>query len=291
MVPCFPLTGRITPSWFNAVIGKKMFDQPNDFKEESDALYALLKNLSDAELAKPTQFKNWTFENVIGHLHMWNWAAAQSLTGGADFDAFIASVLKEAGQTNLRTFEAKWFGDLRGCALLETWHDFYPKVATAFAATDPKKRVKWAGPSMSARSSITARLMETWAHGQEVYDTLGVIRHDKDRIRNIAVLGVNTFSWTFKNRGLSLPDQAPHVRLTAPSGEIWEWNDATGSDRIEGSATEFCQVVTQTRNIADTELKVSGDVATKWMAIAQCFAGAPENPPVPGTRHTATSKI
>ena len=31
----------------------------------------------------------------------------------------------------------------------------------------------WYGPSMSARSFVTARLMETWAHGMDVADALG----------------------------------------------------------------------------------------------------------------------
>ena len=53
---------------------------------------------------------------------------------------------------------------------------------------------------------------------------------------------------------------------------------------IEGDAVEFCQVVTQTRNIADTGLKATGEAAAKWMAIAQCFAGPPEEPPAPGAR-------
>jgi uncharacterized protein (TIGR03084 family) len=137
---------------------------------------------------------------------------------------------------------------------------------------------------MSVRSSITARLMETWAHGQEVYDQLGVVRVDGDRIKNIAVLGVNTFSWTFANRKLEAPCPTPHVRLAAPSGAIWEWNEDILSDRVEGGATEFCQVVAQTRNLADTSLRVTGEVATRWMTIAQCFAGPVSDPPAPGTR-------
>jgi uncharacterized protein (TIGR03084 family) len=139
---------------------------------------------------------------------------------------------------------------------------------------------------MSVRSSITARLMETWAHGQEVYDLLGVERVNTDRIRNIAVLGMNTFGWTFANRGLDVPQPVPHVRLTAPSGEIWEWNEQVAGDRVEGRAEEFCQVVTQVRNVADTSLAVVGDVAARWMSIAQCFAGPASDPPPPGTRFT-----
>ena len=149
-------------------------------------------------------------------------------------------------------------------------------------------RVKWAGPDMSVRSSLTARLMETWAHGQEIYDLLGVERQDKDRIQGVAVLGVNTFGWTFVNRGLDVPEDVPYVRLTAPSGAVWEWNEPNENNRVQGSATEFCQVVAQTRNIADTQLDVVGETATRWMAMAQCFAGAPEDPPAPGTRFRTT---
>lgn len=264
-----------------------MFQQPVDFREESEALYVLLEDKSDDDLAMPTQFKGWTIDNVIGHLHFWNHAADLSLRDGDAFKAFYAKVMEEAIKTDLRTFEQGWLDGLGGRELLETWRSFVLEMSDRFAAEDPKRRVKWAGPDMSVRSSITARIMETWAHGQEVFDTLGVRREDADRIRNVAVLGVNTFGWTFMNRGLEVAGEAPYVCLTAPSGEIWEWNDRDSDNRIEGSATEFCQVVTQTRNIADTALQVSGRVAREWMSIAQCFAGPPQDPPTPGIRHIA----
>ena len=123
------------------------------------------------------------------------------------------------------------------------------------------------------------------AHGQEVFDCLGLVRTDTDRIKNIAHLGVSTFGWTFINRGETVPEPAPYVRLTAPSGATWEWNTPQDDNQVCGNAVEFCQVVTQTRNVADTELQSSGDVATRWMALAQCFAGAPNDPPAAGSRH------
>ncbi len=262
-----------------------MLTQAIDFKEESDALADLLRPLTDERFAAPTQFKGWTINDVVGHLHMWNWAADTALRDEAAFQNFYAAVADELGKGGtLRSFETRWLDGLSGRALFETWTAFYPAMAERFVEADPKKRVKWAGPDMSVRSSITARLMETWAHGQEVYDTLGVERVDADRIRNIAHLGLNTFGWTFMVRGLEIPADVPYVRLTAPSGEIWEWNDPNPDNFVEGSATQFCQVVTQTRNIQDTSLKVVGDTATRWMAMAQCFAGAAEEPPAPGTR-------
>ncbi len=264
-----------------------MFRQPIDFKDESDALYTLLKSTCDEGMARPTGFKGWTINDIIGHLHMWNWAADLSLHDREAFTEFYVEAGPAVQAKGLRGFEEKWLDGLNGRDLLEAWRQFYLETAERFAVADPKFRVKWGGPEMSVRSSITARLMETWAHGQAIYDAMGVVRKDHDRIQNIAVLGVNTFGWTFINRKLEIPKLAPHVRLTPPSGAIWEWNASDGADRVEGEATEFCQVVTQTRNIADTKLQVSGDVARQWMAIAQCFAGPPENPPAPGLRRLA----
>ena len=262
-----------------------MFEQPNDFREECDAMYRLLKPLADADFERATRFKSWTINDVLTHLHMWNWAVDQSLTNEAAFVAFLGGLRDKLGvQGGLRAFENEWIRGLKGQALLETWRTQYQLVADHFSAADPKARLKWAGPDMSARSSITARLMETWAHGQAVYDVLGVERVDGDRIRNIAVLGINTFGWTHTVHGEPVPPAMPHVRLTGPSGEVWTWNEPSATELIEGSATEFCQVVAQTRNVADTTLKVVDPVATHWMSIAQCFAGPPETPPAPGVR-------
>ena len=137
---------------------------------------------------------------------------------------------------------------------------------------------------MSVRSSITARLMETWAHGQEIYDLAGASRGYTDRIKNIATIGVKTYGWTFVNRKLEIPGPPPYVRIAAPSGAVWEWNEPSDAERIEGSAVDFCRVVTQVRSIGDVALDVKGEVATQWMSIAQCFAGGPVDPPKPGSR-------
>lgn len=258
--------------------------QALDFLVESDALHALLEPLSDADFGQATAFKGWTLDDVIGHLHLWNWAADLSLRDGDAFRAFFVTVAAAVADGGLRRFETEWRGELHGRALLAAWRDFYRAMSQRFGAADPSARVAWVGPGMSVRSSITARLMETWAHGQEVYDQLGVVRPNTDRIRNIVVLGVNTYGWTFKVRGLDAPQPVPFVRLTAPSGDLWSYGAESNAERIEGLAEEFCQVVTQVRNIADTALAVTGPNATAWMAMAQCFAGPPEQPPAPGTR-------
>ncbi len=263
---------------------KQAFEQPADFLQVSEQTYALLANLGDEDFKRSTRFKNWTIDEIVAHLHVWNWAAEQVLVDVSVFQRFVADFLALKDPTGLRRYERSWLGPLHGQALLKAWREQYVKTAERFQTVDPKMRTKWVGPDMSARSNISARLMETWAHSQAIFDLLGVQRIDTDRIRNVAVMGINTFDWTFINRKQPVPGVRPYIRLTAPSGAIWTWNDESEIDRIEGSATQFCQVVAQTRNITDTNLKVLGDSATSWMSIAQCFAGVPQPPPAPGTR-------
>lgn len=268
-----------------------MMQQAQDFLDESEAVYALVSPLTEAELRTPTQFKQWTVTDIIGHLHQWNWAADLSLKDAAAFTAFLTKLrAHRADGGTLTDFERAWRGDLDGKALVEAWRSFYVPMAGRFGEANPSARVLWSGPDMSVRSSITARLMETWSHAQAIYDLMGVERKDGDRIRNIVVLGVNTYGWTFNNRNLPVPRPMPHVRVTGPSGDVWEFGEEGTGESIEGSATAFCQVVTQTRNVADVDLRVTGANARLWMENAQCFAGPPVVPPAPGTRYRARQR-
>ncbi len=262
--------------------------QAQDFLDESNALALILAPLNDADFDMPTQFKGWSIDDVIGHLHMFNVAALDTLHDDAAFATFFAPIAADmaAGKSMVQS-QYPWLDGLCGRALFEEWQTTAEKVAKAYGNADPKRRLKWAGPDMSVLSSITARQMETWAHGQEVFDALGQERVEQDRIRNIVHLGVSTFSWTFSNRALPVPDLAPYVRLTGPSGAVWNWNTPQDENAVHGDAVDFARVVTQVRNVADTNLKTTGQAAADWMAMAQCFAGPANDPPAKGTRHIA----
>ncbi|MEM7292724.1 MAG: TIGR03084 family metal-binding protein, partial [Pseudomonadota bacterium] len=244
---------------------------------------ALLADLPEGDWIRKTQFNDWTLQDVIVHLHFWNLAADLSLTQPTEFKTHIQDVLDKIPTLGFRQVENEYVHE-RGPALFSAWRSHFADMAQRWFEVNPKLRVDWAGPSMSARSSITARQMETWAHGQEAFDLLGVTREDGDRLRNIVYLGVNTFAWSHQVQGFDVPDQLPAIRLKSPTGETWEHGDSTSQSTITGSATEFAQVVTQTRNVEDTRLAVEGDIALRWMRTAQCFAGPKETPPRPGTR-------
>ena len=256
-----------------------------DFKEECDAISALLSPLSEADFDKTTRFKNWTIGEIIEHLHLFNIAADEALKSDEAFLAFCQKILPNMAKGH-RTLQRDWFGDTPALKTFAAWKDFYPEMSTRFQNADPDARLKWFGPDMSARSSIIARQMEHWAHAHAIYDVLGVDRENTDRLKNVAHIGVTTYSWSFKVNGLEPPKPKPYVSLTSPSGDLWTWNEPQDDNRIDGPAEDFCQVVTQCRNIGDDDIQLvlTGDTAEQWMKIAQCFAGPPETPPAVGTR-------
>ena len=256
-----------------------------DLRTEGAELYNLMKKQPESFWQVKTQFKDWTVWDVIAHLHFSDYMAMTTAKSEAAFAELAGKVMVyfQNGK-GLQGYARDWLGDISGPDLLEKWRADFLEMCDLFDGTEPDARLKWFGPDMGVRMFATARQMETWAHGQEIYDMLALDRTDTDRIKNIVVIGVKTFGFCFKTHGKPVPEETPFVSLTAPSGAEWAFGEPNSAGSIMGSAAEFAQVVTQTRNIADTGLKVEGDVANAWMVIAQCFAGGAEQPPKPGTR-------
>ncbi len=256
-----------------------------DLRDEVDELHSFLRTLKPEDWERETAFLEWTPWDVVAHLHYFDLVSMVALEGEEaltpERDLFIAAFSQ--GRTS-KEIARERFDDLDVTGLMEKWQSTAHSLADALGNSDPKRRLPWFGPDMGVQMFTTARYMETWAHGQEVYDLVGVSRTHTDRIKNIVTIGMKTFGWTFVNRKLEIPGPPPYVRLVAPSGEIWESNEPSDIECIRGDAVDFCQIVTQTRNIADTELEVTGPIATQWMSIAQCFAGLPVDPPARGTR-------
>jgi uncharacterized protein (TIGR03084 family) len=262
-----------------------MLEESRSLIAEADELRDFLESLRPEDWRRPTPFKSWTPWDVVAHLNLGDRLALLALNDPLGFAASLGELMSQIAAGVSPTERARrTLGDLAPEALLLLWHETCRDLAGQLDACDPGRRVPWVGRDMGLRSFAAARLMETWAHGQDIYDLMGVPKTHSDRIRPIAEMGVRTFGWTFSNRGLDVPAPPPHVRLEAPSGAIWRWNEPSADNRVAGQAVEFCQVVTQVRNVADTALEVSGETARRWMAVAQCFAGPPEDPPRPGQR-------
>ena len=262
-----------------------MLQVSEDLRAEAEELHVVLRTLDAADWARPTIFKDWTPWDVVAHLHFFDRISLLALTEPEAFAEERVAVARGLAEgIGLGEQATRALQHLDAPTLLGLWIDTCRELAKQLGDSDPKRRLPWFGPDMGVPMFTTARYMETWAHGQSIYDLMKIERTHTDRIHNIAVIGLKTFGWTFANRGLEVPDAPPYVRLIAPSGAVWEWNEPSESERVAGDAVDFCQVVTQVRNVADTNLAVVGEVARRWMSIAQCFAGAPADPPQPGER-------
>ncbi|RLB37377.1 MAG: TIGR03084 family protein [Deltaproteobacteria bacterium] len=252
-----------------------------DLQEEQEALDSIVAPLSRKEWDTITPFIGWSIKYEIAHLAFWDMAAKLAATDEQAFRGLIESMFASEEAYNESQRELR---EADPAFVMEYWRRERKALVDALAAKGPKDRIPWVGPTMSARSKATARIMETWAHGQDVADTLGIEREPTDRLRHVAHLGVTTFGWSHANRGLEVPDVAVRVELTGPSGDLWTWGPEDAEESIKGPALDFCLVVVQRRHVEDTSLLVKGDVARNWMLIAQAFAGPPVDGPRPGER-------
>ena len=244
-----------------------------DLGDETAVVDALLADQEAGIWTLSTPAEGWTVADQITHLAYFDDAAVLAaidpdrfaleadvlMARGEDFAFSVAQELRATPVSEL----LPWFRRARS-QFLET-----------FASLEAETRLPWYGASMSAASSVTARLMETWAHGVDVADALGRTLPATGRLRHVAHLGVRTVGFAFGIRGLAPPDPSPYLELLAPDGSIWTWGDPTATNRVTGSAEDFCLVVTQRRHPDDTDLVAVGAGATAWLTIAQAYAGPP----------------
>jgi uncharacterized protein (TIGR03084 family) len=260
-----------------------------DVRAESAVTRGLISGLDDAGWHTPTPAAGWDITDQVSHLAYFD---EMTVTSAVDPEAFIAERIaaEAAGGIDPDTIAAR-FHDLSGARMLDWFDSARHELLSTFVTIDPAARLPWFGPAMSAASSLTARLMETWAHTQDIADALGVTREPTGRLRHVAHIGIGARAYSYAVRGQPLPPVPVRVELVPPSGgeplagepsgssepaggAAWTWGPANAPDRITGPALDFCLLVTQRRHRDDLALDIEGPAAAEWMTIAQAFAGA-----------------
>lgn len=249
-----------------------MRDTLDVLRAECADLDSLVAGVAAADWARPTPAAGWTIAHQIAHLAWTDEVALLTATGSADFGRVLQEATREP-----RTYVDRMAAEGASrppSELLDRWRTARAALADALASADPSTRIAWFGPPMSPRSMSTARLMETWAHGQDVADALGVRREPTDRLRDIAHLGVRTRDFAYAINGLTPPETEFRIELTGPSGDAWTWGPPDAEAIVRGSAEDFCLVVVQRREASATSLRATGEAA-HWLTFAQVFAGRP----------------
>ncbi len=254
-----------------------MSDRPDlpalldDLRAEHADLVGLVE---DGDLDAATPATPWDVRDTVAHLAGTDVEATKAVTDPALFLAELPAIAEDVegflrGQLASRR-------SLTRDGLLAGWRTGFVALLEAVAAVPAGTKVAWYGPSMSPASFATARLMEYWAHGQDIADACGVTRVPTSRLRHICHLGVRTRLFSYANRGLPAPGGDVRVTLEAPDGSSWSWGE--GDDAVTGSAEHFCLLVTQRRHRSELDLSASGPLTDGWLDVAQAFAG----PPGPG---------
>jgi uncharacterized protein (TIGR03084 family) len=242
-----------------------------DLIAESEALDDLVADLPEGDWHRATPAPGWTVAHQIGHLA---WTDEVATLAATDAEAFAAAV--QAALAELDTYVDRAAAERAAhpaAELLADWRGGRKTLADALAAVPNGAKIPWFGPPMSPTTMATARLMETWAHGQDVADALGVDRHATDRIRHVAHIGARTRDYAYLVRDEPLPADPFRIELVGPSGQVWTWGPEEALQRVSGPALDFCLLVTQRRHRDDLALVAEGADADHWLDIAQAFAG------------------
>jgi uncharacterized protein (TIGR03084 family) len=245
----------------------------DDLAAETAVLRALLADLDTDGWEVITPAPGWAIRDQVSHLAHFDDVAVRAATEPEAFATELADAVAEGGADPDQI--AARHRALPPAALLSWFDSSRDRLLTVFRGLEPGLRLPWFGPPMSAASSLTARIMETWAHGQDVADALGVTREPTARLRHVAHIGVRALPFSYAVRGRGVPAGPVRVELNAPDGELWTWGPEEAADRVAGLALDFCLLVTQRRHRADTALEATGAVAQEWLGIAQAFAGPP----------------
>lgn len=251
-----------------------------DLVDEQDALDEVVANISDAQWRQATPSPGWNVADQIGHLTYFDASAATAILDPDTFRAGVSELVAGAIEGSVDEYTLASFRSLAPAEQLAKWRRGRVELAEAAAALRDETRVPWYGPSMGAKSFLSARLMEVWAHGTDVLDALGTRRLATARLRHVAKLGFMTRKWSYQVRGEELPEGDVRLELVGPAGELWTWGSLDARDVVAGSAEDFCLVVTQRRHVDDTSLE-TGELGYHWLVRAQAFAGAASSGPEP----------
>ncbi|MFD1152536.1 TIGR03084 family metal-binding protein [Saccharothrix hoggarensis] len=242
-----------------------------DLTADAVEIDALVADLDEAGWDVPTPAPGWAVRHQVGHL-----AFIFRIAGlaAADPNAFTAMT-----KTMTAGFDAAVNGALAGYLgtpgpeLLARWRAERDAGIAALAAVPADRLVPWLVNPLPPAILAAAGMMETFAHGQDIADALGVRRERTDRLRHIVAFAVRVRDFGYQARGLTPPDAEFRFEITAPSGALWAFGPEDADQRVTGSAEDFLLLATRRRHRDDVDVRAEGELADHWLDVAQAYRG------------------
>lgn len=253
-----------------------------DLAAEHASLDDVVAGLEETGWSAATPAEGWDVRDTISHLTFFDEQATLAIDDPPAFEEHKSGLVSAAAaghEPDVAIGRGK-----PGETVLDRWRASRAALLASAARVSSEAggsppRVAWYGPPMSLASFVSARIMETWAHGADVRDALGVPleRSVSDRLRHICHLAYGARAFSFAVHGIQDTGEPVALVVDAPGGATWTWGPPAGDtpNVIAGSALDVALVFTQRRHLSRTGLTVSGPAAEKWMSVAQAFAGPP----------------
>jgi uncharacterized protein (TIGR03084 family) len=249
--------------------GDGIDDLVADLEAEQVALQSLLRDVEPSDWLRPTPAWQWDVRDSVSHLADTDELAIDTMRDGP---RSLGRMVASHASAEDVTYEGVRRGRRRsGADVLAWWEAVSHEERATLRALDPATRVPW-GLGMRPPSFVTARLMETWAHGLDVYAALGVEPVDTPRLRHVAWIATRAVPYAFSVVARAPPSAPLRVELTLPDGTTWDTGPADAADRITGPAGEYCRVFVQRLRAADApNLRAEGDAARAVLAVARAY--------------------
>ncbi|MCP2336101.1 TIGR03084 family metal-binding protein [Actinomadura rupiterrae] len=251
-----------------------------DLTAESEQIDRMVAGLDDARWGLPTAAPGWTIADQVAHLSFIyrlagtaasDAAAFQALVERAkgDFDGAVNAALDDYPRAAPRELFARWSAE-RTAGI------------DALAAVPEDGTVPWLVNPLPPAILACAGIMETFAHGQDIADALGVRPERTDRLIHLVGFAILVRDFGYQAHGLTPPAEEFRYEITSPSGQAWDFGPEDAEQRVSGPAEDFCLLVTRRRHPADLAIRVSGAEAERWLGIAQAYRGPAGQGRLPG---------
>ena len=247
----------------------------DDLAQEAAALDALLVALTDEQWHARTPAEGWDVRDSVAHI-----AIGDELAFECVAQRRVPKLMQDGleaileGDIAAKAFELRMLGrgrQMQPAAVHRWWREGNSALCEALATVEVDTRLPWGPNRMSPASFITARIMETWAHGLDCFDAVGATPVDTDRLRHVLVISVRALPYAFMINGVEAPS-AVRVEVTSPSGELWTAGPDDAETVIRGSASDWCRVAVHRDRRGERErLEGTGPDAADVIKYVQAY--------------------
>lgn len=251
----------------------------SSLEQEAASFEGLVVDATETQWQAPTPAPGWTVKDQVAHVAFVFNIAAKAAREPAAFKEMVDNI-GPGGFTEAVEQGVQLFGAGTGAEVLQRWRDEVDSVSSAMRSVDPTTTVPWLVNPLPPTVLTMAGMLELFAHGQDIADTVGVDMPRTDRLAFLVHFIHRTRDFGYLAHEMEPPTEEFRFEVTLPSGAPMSVGPDDATNTVTGPALDLCLLATRRRHPDDLALTAQGAHATQWLPIAQAYRG----PAGPGRR-------